>query len=150
VIALLRAQPVAIDSVIGQIIDEKPILVLTRTFMIARLGEAKSISRISSSRDAPSDFGDRRESPCRPVPATSTSDPSGGHADIFTEAKKCALCYADQLHLDPTKIDAFFYAELKKHFTEPQIKKPGAFIAIHYGMQMVMHSLGAAAPRTPA
>lgn len=67
-------------------------------------------------------------------------------SDLFTEAEKWALRYADQMYLDATKVDAAFYAELKKHFTEPQIMELGAFIAFHYGMQMFMRSLGAAAP----
>jgi alkylhydroperoxidase family enzyme len=65
--------------------------------------------------------------------------------DAFTEAEKCALRYADQMYLDATKVDAAFYAELKTHFTEAQIMELGAFIAFHYGMQMFMRSLGAAA-----
>ena len=64
----------------------------------------------------------------------------------FSEAEKCALRYADQMYLDPTKVDAAFYAGLKTHFSEPQIMELGAFIAFHYGMQMFMRSL-AAAPR---
>ena len=70
-------------------------------------------------------------------------------SDLFTEAEKCALRYADQMYLDATKVDATFYAELKTHFTEPQIMELGAFIAFHYGMQMFMRSLGAAAPTNP-
>ena len=66
---------------------------------------------------------------------------------LFTEAEKWALRYADQMFLDAGKIDAAFYAELKRHFTEPQIMELGAFIAFHYGMQMFIRSLGAAAPR---
>jgi alkylhydroperoxidase family enzyme len=54
------------------------------------------------------------------------------------------------MYLDPAKVDAAFYAELKKHFTEPQIMELGAFIAFHYGMQMFMRSLGAAAPSSTA
>lgn len=68
---------------------------------------------------------------------------------LFTEAEKCALRYADQMYLDANKVDATFYAELKTHFTEPQIMELGAFIAFHYGMQMFMRSLGAAAPSSP-
>ncbi len=70
-------------------------------------------------------------------------------SDLFNEAEKCALRYADQMYLDATKVDAAFYADLKKHFSEPQIMELGAFIAFHYGMQMFMRSLGAAAPRNP-
>jgi len=67
-------------------------------------------------------------------------------SDLFSEAERCALRYADQMYLDSSKVDAAFYAELKKHFSEPQIMELGAFIAFHYGMQMFMRSLGAAAP----
>jgi alkylhydroperoxidase family enzyme len=70
-------------------------------------------------------------------------------SDLFTEAEKCALRYADQMYLDATKVDAAFYAELKTHFTEPQIMELGAFIAFHYGVQMFMRSLGAAGPTSP-
>jgi alkylhydroperoxidase family enzyme len=69
---------------------------------------------------------------------------------LFSKAEKCALRYADQMYLDPTKIDAAFYAELKKHFTEAQIMELGAFIAFHYGMQMFMRSLRVAEPNDPA
>lgn len=68
----------------------------------------------------------------------------------FTEAEKCALRYAEQMYLDATKVDAAFYAELKTHYTEPQIMELGAFIAFHYGMQMFMRSLAAASPHGPA
>ena len=67
-------------------------------------------------------------------------------SSLFSEAEKWALRYAEQMFLDATKIDDAFYGELKKHFTEPQIMELGAFIAFHYGMQMFMRSLGAAAP----
>ena len=54
------------------------------------------------------------------------------------------------MYLDATKVDAAFYDELKKHYSEAQIMELGAFIAFHYGMDMFMRSLGAAAPRSPA
>ena len=47
------------------------------------------------------------------------------------------------------KVGGPFYAELKKHYTEAQIMELGAFIAFHYGMQMFMRSVGAAAPKNP-
>ena len=62
---------------------------------------------------------------------------------LFTEAEKSALRYADQMYLDPHKVDGAMYADLKKHWTEPQIMELGAFIAFHYGMQVWMRSLGA-------
>ena len=67
-------------------------------------------------------------------------------SNLFTDAERCALRYADMMYLDANQIDAAFYADLKKHFSEAQIMELGAFIALHYGMQMFMRSLGAAAP----
>ena len=61
----------------------------------------------------------------------------------FTEAEKLALRYADQMYLDPQKVDAAFYGELKKHYTEAQIMELGGFIAFHYGMQVFMRTLDA-------
>ena len=61
-------------------------------------------------------------------------------ASCFTEAEKSALRYADQMYLDPSKVD---YEDLKRHYSEPQIMELGAFIAFHYGMQMFMRTLDA-------
>lgn len=61
----------------------------------------------------------------------------------FTTAEKWALRYAEQMYLDPNKVDAAFYAEMKKYFTEAQIMELGAFIAFHYGMQVFMRTLAA-------
>lgn len=60
----------------------------------------------------------------------------------FTAAEKWALRYAREMYLNPEKIDAAFYAEGKKHFTEAQIMELGAFIAFHYGMQAFTRTLG--------
>ena len=62
---------------------------------------------------------------------------------LFTEAERSALRYADQMYLDPHKVDAAMYADLKTHWSEPQIMELGAFIAFHYGMQVWMRSLRA-------
>ncbi len=62
----------------------------------------------------------------------------------FTEAEKLALRYADWMYRgDPKKLDAAFYDEMKKHFTEAQIMELGSFIALHYGMQVFMRTLRA-------
>jgi len=61
----------------------------------------------------------------------------------FTEREKWALRYAEQMFLDPVKVDAAFYAGLKEHFTEAQIMELGAFIAFHYGMQCFMRTVDA-------
>jgi alkylhydroperoxidase family enzyme len=64
----------------------------------------------------------------------------------FSAAEKCALRYADLMFLDPAQLDKAFYDEMKQHWSEAQIMELGAFIAFHYGIQMFMRSLGAAAP----
>lgn len=76
---------------------------------------------------------------------------SGDYEDaaFFTPAEKCALRYADQMYLDPGKVDKLFYDELKTHFTEPQIMELGAFIAFHYGMQLFMRSMHDGAKSQP-
>lgn len=76
---------------------------------------------------------------------------SGDYEDseFFTEAEKVALRYADQMFLDSTKVDAQFYAELKKHYTEPQIMELGAFIALFHAAHMVMRSFGVPATAAP-
>ena len=61
----------------------------------------------------------------------------------FTAAERWALRYARLMYLEPEKVDAAFYAEGKKHYTEAQIMELGAFIAFHYGMQVFMRTLNA-------
>ncbi len=60
----------------------------------------------------------------------------------FSEAEKWALRYADLMYLDPARVDAAFYAAMKRHYSEAQIMELGAFIALHYGMQVFMRTLG--------
>jgi alkylhydroperoxidase family enzyme len=62
----------------------------------------------------------------------------------FTAAEKWALRYAREMYLNPEKVDAAFYEEGKRHYTEAQIMELGAFIAFHYGMQSFMRTLSAA------
>jgi len=59
----------------------------------------------------------------------------------FTRAEKWALTYAHELYLNPEKVDAAFYAEGKRYYTEAQIMELGAFIAFHYGMQAFARTL---------
>jgi alkylhydroperoxidase family enzyme len=59
----------------------------------------------------------------------------------FTDAEKWALAYAREMYLNPEKVDAAFYAEGKRHYTEAQIMELGAFIAFHYGMQAFTRTL---------
>jgi len=64
----------------------------------------------------------------------------------FSDAEKCALRYADLMFLDANQLDKSFYDEMKQYWSEAQIMELGAFIALHYGMQMFMRSLGAVSP----
>ena len=61
---------------------------------------------------------------------------------LFTEKEKWALRYADQMYLNPASVDAEFYAGMKQHYTEAEIMELGAFIALHYGLQVFMRTLG--------
>jgi len=61
----------------------------------------------------------------------------------FTDAEKWALRYAWLMYREPKKLNAEFYGEGKKHFSEAQIMELGGFIAIHYGMQVFMRTLRA-------
>ena len=65
-----------------------------------------------------------------------------GNPDL-TAAEKCALRYAKLMYLDPSSVDADFYADMKQHYSEAQIMELGAFIAFHYGMQVFMRTLDA-------
>ena len=61
----------------------------------------------------------------------------------FSAAERCALRYAENMYRAPDQVDAAFYAEMKRHFSEAQIMELGAFIAFHYGMQVFMRTLEA-------
>lgn len=60
----------------------------------------------------------------------------------FTDAEKWALRYAWLMYRRPEQVDAGFYAEGKRHFSEAEIMELGGLIAIHYGMQVFMRTMG--------
>ncbi|MDP2239955.1 MAG: hypothetical protein Q8K18_07300 [Burkholderiales bacterium] len=51
----------------------------------------------------------------------------------FTEAEKLALRYSELMALNPDKIDAAFYDELRRHYCEEEIVELGAFIGFNIG-----------------
>lgn len=59
----------------------------------------------------------------------------------FTDAEKWALRYAWLMYREPKKIDKAFYEAGKAYYSEAQIMELGAFIALHYGMQVFMATL---------
>lgn len=61
---------------------------------------------------------------------------------LFSEKEKWALRYAEQMYLNPASVDADFYAGMKQHYNEAEIMELGAFIALWYGMQVFMRTLG--------
>lgn len=67
----------------------------------------------------------------------------------FTPAEKWALRYAWLMYREPKKIDKAFYEEGKRHWSEAQIMELGGMIALHYGMQAFMRTLGAFPMRDP-
>lgn len=73
------------------------------------------------------------------------------HDPRFDDAQRWALRYAHLMYRYPEQVDADFYDEGKRHFTEAQIMELGGLIAVHYGMQMFMRTLqpSGSAPADP-
>ncbi len=61
----------------------------------------------------------------------------------LSDRERLALRFAEQILLDSKKVDDAFYAELKAHFTEPEIMELGTFASITYGLCVVTASVGA-------
>jgi alkylhydroperoxidase family enzyme len=66
----------------------------------------------------------------------------------FSAAERWALRYAHELYLNPENVDAACYAEGKRHYSEAGIMELGAFIALHYGMQVFARTLRIVPART--
>ena len=66
----------------------------------------------------------------------------------FNAAERWALRYARELYLNPENVDAACYAEGKRHYSEAAIMELGAFIALHYGMQVFARTLRIVPART--
>jgi alkylhydroperoxidase family enzyme len=60
---------------------------------------------------------------------------------IFTEREKVALRYADAITWDPTQADDALWAELKQHFTEPELVELGFLVGVLCGGQRWIHTL---------
>ena len=106
----------------------------------------KEIIRINLARLA----GDPYFSALRSAPALAAGlseedvDAGGGdfeHDPRFSDAEKWALAYGHWMYRDPARVNREFYEEGKRHFSEAEIVELGAFIAMHYGMQVFMRTL---------
>lgn len=64
----------------------------------------------------------------------------------FTDADKWALRYASEMYRNPAGVDASFYDEGKRHFSEAQIMELGGLIAVFHGMSVFMSTLADARP----
>ena len=62
--------------------------------------------------------------------------------DRFSAPEKWALNYAKLMYTEPKKVNAAFYDQGKRHYSEAEIMELGAFIAFHYGMQVFTKAIG--------
>ncbi len=59
----------------------------------------------------------------------------------FSEAGKIALRYSELMALNPGAIDAGFYEELRRHYSEAEIVELGTFIGFNIGYHTFFGSL---------
>lgn len=59
----------------------------------------------------------------------------------FTEREKVALRYADAITWDPTRADDAMWADLKRHFSDPELVEMGYLIGVFAGGQRWIHTL---------
>jgi len=63
------------------------------------------------------------------------------HASRFSDRQKVALRYADAITWDPSRADDALWAELKRHFSEPELVELGYLIGVFAGGQRWIHTL---------
>ena len=63
-------------------------------------------------------------------------------SERFDERQKAALAYASQLVWTPTGADAGVFARLREHFSDEQITELGYFVALTFGQQRWIKTLG--------
>ena len=51
----------------------------------------------------------------------------------FTAAEKIALRYSELMSVDPDAVDAAFFDELRRHYSDDEIVELGAFIGFNLG-----------------
>lgn len=62
-------------------------------------------------------------------------------SDLFTEREKVALRYTDAITWHPESADDALWADLHKHFTEPELVELGAFVGFIAGGQRWIYTL---------
>lgn len=63
-------------------------------------------------------------------------------SDRFTPREKAALRYTDAILWDPRSANDELWAELRRHFTEPELVELGYFIGFTSGGQRWIQTLG--------
>jgi hypothetical protein len=59
----------------------------------------------------------------------------------YSEAEKIALRYSELMSVNPDAVDAAFFDELRKHYSEDEIVELGIFIGINLGFHTFFGSL---------
>jgi hypothetical protein len=59
----------------------------------------------------------------------------------FTEAEKIALRYSELMSVNPDAVDAAFFDELRKHYSDDEIVELGVFIGFNLGYHTFFGSL---------
>jgi alkylhydroperoxidase family enzyme len=62
-------------------------------------------------------------------------------SDQFSEREKVALRYADAITWDPSQADDAMWADLKRHFSEPELVELGYLVGVFAGGQRWIHTL---------
>jgi alkylhydroperoxidase family enzyme len=67
----------------------------------------------------------------------------GNYAEspLFSDRERVALRYADAITWDPASADDALWAELRRHFSEPELVELGFLIGVLCGGQRWIHTL---------
>ena len=63
-------------------------------------------------------------------------------SDRYDERQKAALAYTSMIVWNPRGVDDALWARLQEHFSDEQLVELGYFIAITYGQQRWIKTLG--------
>jgi len=62
-------------------------------------------------------------------------------SERYSEAEKIALRYSELMSVAPDSVDAAFFDELRKHYSEEEIVELGAFIGMNLGFHSFFGTL---------
>jgi alkylhydroperoxidase family enzyme len=60
---------------------------------------------------------------------------------LYSEREKVALRYADAITWDPSRADDALWADLRRHFSEPELVEIGYAVGVFAGGQRWIHTL---------